>query len=61
MGESHNQFVDDLVLADCPRDLSRLGVLGPLADEVVAVEVAHAGGSVAAGDGEHVVHVCHGP
>src|SRR5436190_1497786 len=57
MGEGHHELVDNLVLTDRPRELPRLRVAGPLADEVVAVEVAYAGRSVATRDRGHVVHV----
>src|SRR5436190_10368139 len=57
VGEGDVQFVDDLVLAHRSRDGLDLGVVGPLADEVVAVEVAHAGRAIATGDRWYVMDV----
>src|SRR5215211_3026792 len=57
VSEGDVQFVDDLVLAHRSRDGLDLGVVGPLADEVVAVEVAHAGRAIATGDRWYVMDV----
>src|SRR5919197_1082842 len=57
VGKGHHELIDNPVLAHGPRDSLRFGVVGPLTDEVVAVEVAHFGGPVAAGYRRHVVDV----
>jgi hypothetical protein len=51
------QLVYDLICTDGSGDRSDLRVVGPLAYEVVAVEVAHASRAVATGDRRHVVYV----
>ena len=55
--EGEDELVDDLVLADRSRDRCDRDVLRPLADEVVAVELAHAVEADAARHDGNVVDV----
>src|SRR5262245_34442363 len=55
--EIHDELVHHLVAAHRARDPLDARIGGHLADEVVGVEIDHAGVAVAAGDRGHVVHV----